>query len=160
MATSVSSTAEDADVSTEDVPSLDYQIYINERKILVDADREAARTFDKAMVTLSGGALALSIGFIDKIAPEPQHERFLIAGWAGFIAALLCTLFSLLTSQHAMKRQIAICESVFMDDGSGAASNGWAIATLILNIAAIVIFVVGVAMLVTFSSMNVLEAEK
>ena len=42
--------------------------YHKERKVLIDGEWEAARSFDKAMLTLSAGALGLSITFIDKIA--------------------------------------------------------------------------------------------
>ena len=50
----------------------EYEVYLEERKLLVDAEREGARTFDKAILTLAAGALALSITFLEKVVPVAQ----------------------------------------------------------------------------------------
>lgn len=60
-----------------------YQAYLEERKILIDAERDTAQQFDKAILTLAAGALALSITFINQIAPQPIPNSicFLITAW-------------------------------------------------------------------------------
>lgn len=49
-----------------------YDVYLEERKLLIDAEREGARTLDKAILTLAAGALALSITFLEKVVPVAQ----------------------------------------------------------------------------------------
>jgi len=56
----------------------DYQTYLEERKILIDSERETAQQFDKAILTLAAGALALSITFINQIAPEPKPNSVIL----------------------------------------------------------------------------------
>ena len=89
--------------------------YLEERKLLVDAERESARSFDKSMLTLSSGALALSITFIRQIAPVPRFEPYLYLAWSGFILALLCTLVSFLSSQTALRKQRDILDLNYQD---------------------------------------------
>jgi len=48
-----------------------YQVYLDERKMLIYAERETAQQFDKAVLTLAAGALALSITFIKHIGLPP-----------------------------------------------------------------------------------------
>ena len=41
-----------------------YQQYFDERKMLSDAERAAGEGFDKTLLTLSAGAIALSVTFV------------------------------------------------------------------------------------------------
>jgi hypothetical protein len=47
-----------------------YEVYLEERKSLVDAEREGSRSFDKAILTLAAGAFGLSLTFIRQIVPN------------------------------------------------------------------------------------------
>lgn len=38
---------------------LKYKVYLEERKSLIDAEREGSRLFDKAILTLAAGAFGL-----------------------------------------------------------------------------------------------------
>jgi hypothetical protein len=49
------------------------QLDDDERNLLIDAKRDAARSFDQTMITLSGGALALSLTFVEKLAAIPHN---------------------------------------------------------------------------------------
>ena len=63
-----------------------YQQYLDERKLLIDAEAEGARSFDKAIMTLSAGALGLSLTFIKEIVCHPHGSTLwlLIGAWVGF----------------------------------------------------------------------------
>jgi hypothetical protein len=42
-----------------------YQQYLDERKLLIESERAAAEGFDKTLLTLSAGAIALSVTFVE-----------------------------------------------------------------------------------------------
>lgn len=83
---------------------------MDERRALVEAEKSGSQQFDKAILTLAAGALAISLTFIKNIAPHPKDWTiyFLLASWIGFIISLVCTLCSFLTSQAAFRKQIEI----------------------------------------------------
>ena len=45
-----------------------HQLYLDDRKDLVDAARESARTFDKAVLTFGAAVLGFSIAFLKEVA--------------------------------------------------------------------------------------------
>ena len=97
-----------------------YKVYLEERKSLIDAKREASRLFDRAILTLAAGAFGLSLTFIRQISPTIQSGTLflLICAWAGFCISLLSTLISFLTGQSACSRQIKILETVYFPEDS------------------------------------------
>ena len=72
---------------------------------LIEFNRQAAQNFDKTILTLSTGALALSIAFIEKIAPTPQVKWLLAFAWGAFILSAIITMVSFLVSQLAARMQ-------------------------------------------------------
>lgn len=142
---------------SETEPRLERETYLEERKSLVEAEREAAGSFDKAMITLSAGALGLSITFIRELAPMPQSETvaLLIIAWGGFIVALLSTLSSFLFSQSAMRRQRDILDLDYEGaPPAQAMKNIPATITNMLNWFSIACFIIGVIFLALFSISN------
>ncbi|MFQ5796168.1 MAG: hypothetical protein ACE5JP_14120 [Candidatus Bipolaricaulia bacterium] len=138
-------------------PRMERKTYLDERKLLIDAEREALRSFDKAILTLSAGALGLSITFIRQLAPEPQVEtlRLLAIAWIAFGLSLLSTLFSFLTSQSALRRQREILDQDYENEKPNQNYKNWqAKITNILNLASILSFIVGLIFLAWFSIEN------
>lgn len=92
------------------IDEANYQAYLEERKLLIEALREGSRTFDKAILTVSSGAFGLTIAFMKEIAPEPfQNTLWLIAtSWICFSISLIVILLSFLFSQIACREQIDI----------------------------------------------------
>ena len=70
------------------------------REWLVQADHQASVSFDKAVMTLSGGALGISISFIHDVVPTPlpATKIFLVVSWVSFSVSLASILISFLTS--------------------------------------------------------------
>jgi len=130
--------------------------YLEERKLSIEAEREAAHSFDQAMLTLSAGALGLSITFVRQVAPAtPQHKEWLVVAWSGFILALLATLASFLFSQSALRRQRDILDLDYEGKLSAQQQkNIPATITDLLNWASIVCFIAGVISFVTFAIKN------
>jgi preprotein translocase subunit SecG len=84
---------------------LDYETYLKYRFSLDTAELEVSGRYDKWVLTLSGGALGLSITFLDKIAknPIPETKFYLACAWAFFVISLVLGLISLLTSQSSIR---------------------------------------------------------
>ena len=144
---------------------LKYQIYLDERKSLVQSNENSSAQFDKAILTLAAGAIALSITFIDKIAPTPQKSTliFIAISWLSFIISLLSTLISFLTSQKACYKQIQIIEHEFDLNNSHAENskdkkthNIFSVWTDRLNVISITSFIIGVVFLAIFSISNII----
>jgi uncharacterized BrkB/YihY/UPF0761 family membrane protein len=117
------------------------------REWLVSAYEGATQSFDKAIMTLAGGALGVSIAFIHDVAPKPIHKWLLGVAWILFAVSLLLILISFLASQRAildMMRQI--------DEDVEKVARGKA--TDRLNWTAAGSFVVGVVFLVIFALYN------
>jgi hypothetical protein len=55
-----------------------YEAYSKEREGLRAAALEVSGRYDKWMLFLAGGALALSVTFIEKIAPHPPPWSFIL----------------------------------------------------------------------------------
>lgn len=132
-----------------------YQVYLDERKQLIDAERETAQQFDKAILTLAAGALALSITFIKQIAPHPKSQSiyFLIVAWILFSFSILSTLISFLVSQAACRRQREILDQDISEKERKIKNNAadW---TNRLNYLSIAFFILGIVFLIIFSAIN------
>jgi hypothetical protein len=59
------------------------------RQWLAENHHAASQYYDKAVMTLSGGALGLSLAFVKDIAPDPEETWALVGAWASFAASLL-----------------------------------------------------------------------
>lgn len=64
------------------------------RQLLVEAHRKASEAYDKAVMSLAGGALAISITFVHEVAPKPSHKHWLAVSW-GLLALSLSGLCDL-----------------------------------------------------------------
>ena len=143
--------------STESTEDIKYKTYIDERASLNTAEKESSQFFDKSVLTLAAGALGLSLTFIDKIAKTPKESTFpfLYLAWIFFCASLLSTLISLLTSQHACRKQREILEKDYFEEQSVNTCNLQAKVTSFLNWVSIILFILGIVGLIIFSILNV-----
>ncbi len=131
-----------------------YGAYLDERRVLVSAELEISSRFDKGILTLSGGALLLSMTFVKEIAAKPYNAHLLVWSWLLLAAAICMMLLSLLASQSALRRARAILDER-LSQPQTSCRNCWARITHILNIASIVAFIAALVFLVLFVSANV-----
>jgi hypothetical protein len=125
------------------------QVDDDERKLLIDVKRDAARSFDQTMITLSGGALALSLTFVQQLAEKPaQWRAVLITAWVAFGTALVSILFSFLLFQYAIDARI---------DGKDQPASEWDRWTRRANWTSLVSFGSGVVTLLIFCLKNFLR---
>ncbi len=120
----------------------DYDLYIEERKILVDSLRESSRTFDKAILTLASGSFGFTIAFLKDIVPTPfENTKWLIHfSWGLFALSILLILISFLTSQKACLKQIENTFEIIINKKKDM-QNTWGNVTTILNYASIIVLI-------------------
>lgn len=151
---------DESEKSRDDVK---YEVYLSERSSLNEAEKDSSQQFDKAIITLAAGALALSLTFIKQIAPYPKAWTlfFLFSSWLAFGASMLSTLISFLTSQEACRIQRKLLESdFFIKEEQKEKENRPARITKRLNYVSIISFIIGVFLLTVFSISNISTKEK
>jgi hypothetical protein len=119
---------------------------------LRQAHHQASRDFDKAVMTLSAGALGVSIAFVNNVAPHSTETIWLGAAWVAFAMSLLLILGSFLASQHAL-----LYEMRLPTDASASRRIGgvWGTATAVLNWTSAIALVKGVVALIIFALYNI-----
>jgi hypothetical protein len=139
-----------ADEETENGAELapaanEHQQYLNERKELIDAARESARTFDKAVLTFGAAVFGFSIAFLKDVAPHPARATlsWLAAAWFLFAVGLLLILMSFLFSHRACMFEIECATNRITDPGCETKKNRWSTATDCCNYACIVCLFLG-----------------
>lgn len=82
---------------------------MEERKGLIDAARESARTFDQAVLAFGSAVFGASIAFLKDVAPTPQAYtlKWLGIAWTLFSFGLLSVMLSFLFSHKACVFDIA-----------------------------------------------------
>ncbi|TSA17857.1 hypothetical protein D4R75_11960 [bacterium] len=133
----------------------DHQMYLDERKLLIEALRESSQSFDKAMVTLASGSFGFTIAFLKDVAPRPfQNTLWLLASsWICFAFSLIVILLSFLFSQKACREQIEIAFAVLVNKETKA--TPWGTATTICNYISIIALVFAVTFWCLFAYWNV-----
>ena len=114
---------------------------------------EAQEGFDKAVLTLSGGALGVSFVFVkDIVGNRPlSFTGLLLAAWMAWAASCAATLTSYFTSARTMGHAI---KQIHKEQRTGEQQNidgFWNAATTTCNSIAGVGFVVGVVLMALFA---------
>ncbi len=114
---------------------------------LRQADHTASRDFDRALMTLAAGALAVSIAFIHDVAPKPVHVAWLGMAWGLFALSLVAILVGFLTSQLSLQREMRLVLGTEDEEKGGkwygtftVACNGASAAAFVLGVGALVVF--------------------
>lgn len=83
------------------------------RQGLVDTQRKLNESYDKLLITLSGGALALSIAFLKDVigANDISYPMLLLVSWGLFVLSLASILGEILFGIQAHKIAILQIDS-------------------------------------------------
>jgi hypothetical protein len=130
-----------------------YQQYFDERKMLADGERAAAEGFDKTLLTLSAGGIALSVTFVEKLGAAGTFKPVLYASWIMLVGALLLNI------RAFMKRQTGFKQSTLMNDerfrnGRTLLANPFGKRAETFNEVAYWFFVAGILLLLLFAGLN------
>lgn len=146
-----------AQTGTSDAYVEVLKAYAENFKILVEGKRIASKSYDQAMLALSGGALGLSVTFVDKFVPQgktPKLEGWLLASWLLFALALTLTLTSFLTSHEAYRIDMDRANKAVKNRQQMEGTNRLSIVTYWLNRLALCAFAAGVPCLIAFVWLN------
>lgn len=130
-----------------------YRRFLDERQSLNDARFKVAETLDKALLTLSGGALGISMTFVKDIAKNPMCKCTLIGSWILFGLTIASILLSLYCCQAAYKKQREILDDEQIGK-KNTKNNKWSIVTKVLYFIAIASFLFGLLLLGIFIVIN------
>jgi hypothetical protein len=101
----------------------EYTLFMRERDGLIDAARE----FDKAVLTFGSAVFGASIAFIKDVAPKPNpcSLMWLLGSWALFSLGLLTIMLSFLFSQKACMFEIDIGAKTLKNPNYERPNNYW-----------------------------------
>lgn len=142
------STDENAEHSSENKQA--YQQAISFRKTLEELKHQSENSADKTMLTLSSGALALSLTFIGISSTGYYSVSLLTWVWVALAAALIATLVSHRTSALGMEFEIEKLDRELETGNASGKTNRWNACTRWLNGAALLAYILGTALFVIF----------
>ena len=110
--------------------------------------------YDKAVMTLSGGALGVSFGYMKDIAGPPPytHSLLLNLSWTAWTFSVIACLFSLGISALALHKEIAKIDADWSQDSRGPTI--WNTVTIMLNWSGGILFAVGAFLMISFVALN------
>ncbi|WP_265519479.1 hypothetical protein [Nitratireductor luteus] len=139
-----------------------WEVYINHRKHIDELRTNQINTFDKAILTMSTGALGLSILLISTFAQKGNlvDTKSLVISWSLFLACITFNLFSYGTSALAAASVIKKMDKEMLKGKLSTDEGGlWLHLTRALNGFAIVFFAAGAIFLLVFAMANARSAE-
>jgi hypothetical protein len=103
----------------------DLQFFNDHKKQVWSDMQSGSDEFDRALLTLSSGTLALSLAFIKEVVPLGQatHLNLLVASWISFIACIVITLASFRFSIVAQERHLEFASRFYIDGDRNALSK-------------------------------------
>lgn len=124
------------------------------RQQLVLVEQKAQEGYDRTVVALSSGALAISFVFVVRfVAPRTASQpALLFASWVSWAASLVVVLVSHYTSHRALQRAI-----VQVDQGTVYTKTPGGFADLLTrtcNVLGGILFLVGLVMMLLFVKAN------
>lgn len=124
------------------------------RNLLITAEQKSQEDYDKTLVSLSGGALGLSLLFIENVIGDsaPISGHFLVAAWILWAFSLAAVVLSYFCSGMALRKSIEQCDKNDYSEGVGGKA---AKATSYLNAASGILFILGVISIIIFCSKNI-----
>jgi len=131
------------------------ETYLDEyRNYLISSNQQSQDTLDKFLISLSSGALGISIVFLTNIIKENTVlcKELLFISWLFFVFTILIVLFSFISSIFSFKESInQTDDNKIYDESPGGI---WNIITIILNVLSIISFITGLILLLFFVKYN------
>lgn len=124
------------------------------RNGLIAAEQKSQDDYDKTIVSLSGGALGISILFIKDIIGknEPELVWSVICAWSFWSCSIAAVIVSYFLSRVAFRKAIYQVDNDNFESGIGGCA---AKATHVFNVLSGILFIVGIVFLIIFASANI-----
>jgi len=128
-------------VSVDNSPDTTVQVVDVDRDKTIDIFKQAMESFDKTMVTVSGGALAVSITFLHDIAPDPSRLSLipLGIGWGSLIISLGSIIYSMPTGQKSIRVRLEGGDDTELVKLT-MKLNDWSVSGLLVGIVGLAVF--------------------
>jgi uncharacterized membrane protein len=139
-----------------------HALYLEERKLLIDAARESARTFDKAALAFGSAAFGASVALLKDVVPRPSADSlsWLRISWLCFSLGILVIMLSFLFSHRACLFEIERAyDAVTEPESAQAKQNRWADATHICNGLCVALLFAGIVLWGHFAIINLKHPE-
>ena len=130
-----------------------YQQYLDERKLLIEGERAAGEGFDKTLLTLCAGAIALSVTFVEKVGSAGTFKPLLYTSWAILTFGLLLNVRAFLLLQNSYSRLLDINDELY-EKGRTGLSNPFRARVGDFNQYSFWSFVLGITLLLVFAGVN------
>src|SRR5947208_1345484 len=122
------------------------------RELLSKTAQEAQSDYDKAVLTLSGGALGISVAFVkDIVGAQAAHSWLLIASWVLWGISCASVLVSYYTSGIAFSKEI---EDFDKNPAGDRAISVPDVITKLLNAVGGGLFLIGLLCFCWFAAIN------
>ena len=136
--------------------------YFDHHRTLNDEQIVSARSLDKHILGLSGGALVLSLSFLERFIPKAGLTQgwLLALSWAAFGVAMILIVLSFATSKKAFAKEGENWDRYYracIEKGDilpYKSVNGYTTATARLTLVGLFAFVVGVFLFTGFAACN------
>lgn len=130
------------------------------RQSLIESEKKGQESFDKTVLSLSGGALGISFLFIKDVIGPSQivHSVYLLLAWSFWAASTLSVLLSFFTSNLSMRRAVKQCDEgkIHCEPPGGI----YAKLTATFNLLGVASLIIGIGFMAAFVYTNLLEREK
>lgn len=132
----------------------EYKAAMAYRDTLQRLAEQSQSDYDKAVMTLSGGALGVSFGYMKDIAGPPPyaHSLLLNLSWTAWTLSVIACLFSLGISALALHKEIAKIDADWSQQSRGP--TVWNTVTIVLNWSGGILFAVGAFLMISFVALN------
>lgn len=134
---------------------MDRNEYMDERRLLAGLEAESYRSFDKALLTFSSGAIALSVTFFEKF--NAGLSCLLIVSWGLWLLSIIFQLFSYLVGAKAMREESAILSEQYKNYNIEPRENSYTGWSTKINISALVSFLLGTVIFLLFIIQNFIK---
>lgn len=124
------------------------------RKLLQDLEVKSLESYDKSVMTLSGGGLAISFAFLNDIIGDGAIicNSLLLISWTAWSLSILSVIFSFLCSHYALNKAIV---SIDKNENTKRLGGGFDLLTRILNFSSGILFFIGTICMVIFATKNI-----
>ena len=121
------------------------------RSAILQAEQKAQESYDKTVLTLSGGALGVSLTFIDKIVGREGVRTapgYLLGAWICWGFSMAFVLASFYFSQRALRKTVEQIDAGTLE--KERPGGCWTCFTLTLNALGGLGFIVGLILMIIF----------
>ena len=124
------------------------------RNNLIQAEQKSQDDYDKSIISLSGGALGISLVFYKEVIGNnaPIHHELLIWSWTAWAASIAAVVVSYFLSRLSLRKAIEQTDNNDFSGGVGGWGAKW---TSLANALSGTLFVIGIGLFITFSSYNI-----